>query len=102
MNKEELISALSEKTGFKKTDVRSLLDAFLETLPEALQNGGTLQLTGHFSISTINRKASEGRNPQTGQKITIPARTQVKFSAGKMLKESVNTASKGAKKKKAA
>jgi len=99
MNKDELISAIAEKTEFKKIDVKKTLDAFLETLQETLVAQDPLQLTGYFTISSVHREATKGRNPQTGQEITISARNQVKFSAGKVLKDAIN-ATKEVKKKK--
>jgi nucleoid DNA-binding protein len=90
MNKEELINAISEKTGFTKADSKRFLDAHLEAIEEALKKGDNVQLIGFGSYSIVERKATTGRNPRTGEEIKIAASKKVKFSVGKQLKEAVN------------
>jgi DNA-binding protein HU-beta len=90
MNKEELVSAIADKTGFTKADSKRFLEAHLEVVEEALKKGDSVQLVGFGSFSIVERKATTGRNPQTGAEIKIPASKKVKFSAGKQLKEAVN------------
>jgi nucleoid DNA-binding protein len=90
MNKEELVSTIADKTGFTKADSKRFLEAHLEAVEEALKKGDGVQLVGFGSFSIVERKATTGRNPQTGAEIKIPASKKVKFSAGKQLKEAVN------------
>lgn len=87
--KADLINKVAQKTNFTKKDSQKFLDAFLEAIQEHLQNGGSIQITGFGSFKVQQRKQREGRNPQTGEKITIPATRVVKFSPGKNLREKV-------------
>mgnify|MGYP001118931704 CR=1 FL=1 len=90
MNKNDLIAAVSEKTGLSKNDTTKTVDGVLETIENQLKQGGDVRLVGFGTFSVSNRAASEGRNPRTGEKIQIPASKQPKFKAGKGLKDSVN------------
>ncbi|AIF81517.1 histone family protein DNA-binding protein [endosymbiont of Acanthamoeba sp. UWC8] len=90
MNKEELISALSAKTDATKVDSKKHLEALLEVVQEVLVKGDSLQLVGFGTFAVSDVKAKEGINPQTREKIKIPASKRVKFSVGKQLKEAVN------------
>jgi DNA-binding protein HU-beta len=62
----------------------------LDSITGALKSGGEVRLVGFGTFSVAQRRASEGRNPRTGEKIQIPASKQPKFKAGKALKEAVN------------
>jgi len=90
MNKNDLIAAVSGKTGLSKNDTTKTVDGVLETIENQLKQGGDVRLVGFGTFSVSNRAASEGRNPRTGEKIQIPASKQPKFKAGKGLKDSVN------------
>ena len=90
MNKNDLIAAVSEKTGLSKNDTTKTVVGVLETIENQLKQGGDVRLVGFGTFSVSNRAASEGRNPRTGEKIQIPASKQPKFKAGKGLKDSVN------------
>jgi len=90
MNKNDLIAAVSEKTGLSKNDTTKTVDGVLDTIENQLKQGGDVRLVGFGTFSVSNRAASEGRNPRTGEKIQIPASKQPKFKAGKGLKDSVN------------
>lgn len=89
MNKTELINALASSADIKKNDARKALDAFLNIVADVLQSGDKLSLPGFGSFEVIERKERSGRNPRTGEEITIPASKMVKFKVGKSLKESV-------------
>lgn len=82
MNKAELIDAMATGTGLSKADARKALDSFMETTTTALKNGERVALTGFGSWNVTTRAARKGRNPQTGQEITIPAKKVVKFKTG--------------------
>ena len=100
MNKSEIINALSEKTGFTKTDCAKVLNATVEIFTEALKKGDKVQLIGFGTFSVKSRKAKTGTNPQTHEAIEIPARKSPVFKAGKDLKEAVAAKSKSKGKKK--
>jgi len=89
MNKEQLIERVSTKTGLSKKDVNSALDALLEGVTAALKKNDKVTLVGFGTFSVRKRAAREGRNPQTGAKLRIPARKVPAFSAGKELKTAV-------------
>ena len=89
MNKDALVSAIASKTDQSKKDVEMSLDAMTEVVTEALQRGDKVTLTGFGTFKTSDRAAREGINPQTKEKIQIPAMTVPKFTAGKALKEAV-------------
>jgi len=91
MNKEQLISAIAAETGATKKQAQDFLDAYVSVITKALaSNDNGVQLAGFGSLSVKLRAATEGRNPRTGDKINIPAKKVVKFSAAKKLKEAVN------------
>ena len=89
MNKQELVSAMAEKSGLTKADSDKLLKAFEETLKESLGKGESIQLIGFGTFSVSERSARTGRNPQTGKEIQIAAKKVVKFKAGKALDETI-------------
>ena len=85
MNKADLISAIATKSNLTKADSKKALDAFIEVVGETLQSGDKITLVGFGSFSVNTRDAREGRNPQTGETMKIPARKVVKFKAGSKL-----------------
>jgi DNA-binding protein HU-beta len=91
MNKQELIDAVAASTGSTKAATAEAIDAVLETITQAVTSGETVQLVGFGSFSTGQRAARTGRNPSTGAEIRIAAATTVKFAAGKLFKDAVNT-----------
>lgn len=78
-----------EKTEFSKKDVEAMLECLLDEVTAELSKGNKVTLTGFGTFKVSNRAAREGINPQTKAKITIPAMTVPKFTAGKTLKEAV-------------
>ncbi|HDD43548.1 MAG TPA: HU family DNA-binding protein [Candidatus Desulfofervidus auxilii] len=86
MTKAELVSRLANKTGMKKVDVERVLSAFLDEAKNILKTDGKLTLTGFGTFRVVERAAREGRNPQTGAPIKIPATKVVRFKPGKELK----------------
>ena len=89
MTKTELISVVAEKTGFSKKDADKAVAAVLDSISEALAGGEKIQLVGFGTFEVRDRAAREGKNPATGEKITIAAPTVPAFKAGKALKEAV-------------
>ena len=90
MNKTELVAAMAEKTELSKKDAEKALKAFTETVAEQLKNGDKIQLVGFGTFEVAEREAREGRNPRTGETMTIAASKSPKFKAGKALKDSLN------------
>jgi DNA-binding protein HU-beta len=90
MNKNDVIDAVSERTGLAKSDAARAVEAVLATLTEALQKGDTVALSGFGSFLAKARAARTGRNPRTGEPIAIPASRVPSFKAGKALKDAVN------------
>jgi DNA-binding protein HU-beta len=91
MNKTDLTSKVAELSGLTKTDAEKAVDATFSAITSALKGGDDVRLVGFGSFSVASRPQREGKNPRTGEKITIPAGKQPKFSAGKALKDSVNS-----------
>jgi DNA-binding protein HU-beta len=94
MTKAELIDTVTEKTGLKKRDVDDVIDTLLECVKAALQRGDKVQLIPFGSFEVRERRKREGRNPKTGERLTIPARRVPAFHAGKDLRDAVNKAAK--------
>ncbi len=90
MNKSELIAAIAAKTGETKKSAEATVNAFIETVTEALTKGDKVQLVGFGSFEVRKRAARKGRNPQTKEEIKIPASKAPVFKAGKALKDLVN------------
>ena len=89
MNKQELISAAAEKTGFSKKDTEAMLNAVLDTIVSALEEGEKVQLVGFGSFEVKQRAARIGRNPKTKEAIEIPASKAPAFKPGKALKDAL-------------
>lgn len=89
MNKADLISNISERSGLSKKDVETVLNGFLGEVTDALSSGDKVQLIGFGTFETRKRSSRTGRNPQTGQEIVIPESIVPAFKAGNKLKEAV-------------
>lgn len=89
MNKSELVELVAEKTGMSKKDGEKAVKAVLEGISDSLAKGDKVQLVGFGTFEVRSRKAREGRNPATGEKIKIKALKVPAFKPGKALKEKV-------------
>ena len=89
MNKTELIAALAEKAEVSKKDAEKVLNAFVETVQDAVKADDKVQLVGFGTFESKVRAAREGKNPQTGEKIKIAACKVPAFKAGKAFKDLV-------------
>lgn len=89
MNKIELINALASSAEISKVDARKALEAFIDIVGNILSEGEKLSLPGFGSFEVIERKERTGRNPRTGEEMTIPASKMAKFKVGKSLKDRV-------------
>jgi len=94
MNKTELIQAMVEKTGLKRKDVETMINTYWQVTTETLAKGEAINLVGIGSFEVTKRAARQGRNPKTGEAITLAASNQVKFKAGKSIKDAVNAKAK--------
>ena len=90
MNKQELISAVADSSGLTKADASKAVEGVFDGITGALKKGDEVRLVGFGTFSVSKRKASTGRNPRTGEPMSIKASSQPKFKAGKGLKDSVN------------
>jgi DNA-binding protein HU-beta len=90
MTKQEFVGRVSQKSGLSQRDASKAVDAFLESITDALRSGDAVTFTGFGKFSVAHRKAREGVNPRNpGQKVHIPAANVPKFSAGSGLKSAV-------------
>ncbi len=97
--KGDVINAIADGAGISKKEATAAFDSFVSYISETCQRGERCAVPGLGSFSVSHRKAREGRNPRTKEKITIPASKNVRFKAGKDLRDAVNTPKKGGKKK---
>ena len=90
MNKGDLISKVAENANLSKAQATEALNAVLDSIGGALKAGDKVTLVGFGTFSVSHRAERTGRNPQTNESITIPAKNVVKFKPGKELSDSVN------------
>lgn len=90
MNKGDLVQKLATQCDISKAKAEAALSALLSGISEALTNGETVSLTGFGSFTVKQRPARNGRNPATGESLTIPASAVPAFKAGKSLKDACN------------
>ena len=91
MNKNDLSQHLSERAGLSKTDAAKAVDGVFDLIADALKTGDEVRLTGFGVFAVAERAGGKGRNPQTGEEITIKPSKQPRFRAGKQLKDLVNS-----------
>ena len=90
MTKADLVEKIHSKAGLaSKAQAERVLDVTVASLVEALASGESVTFTGFGSFKVVQRAARKGRNPRTGEEIKIPAGKVVKFTPGKLLKDSV-------------
>jgi DNA-binding protein HU-beta len=90
MNKAELIDAIADSADLTKADAGRALDGMIDAITATLKKGETVSLVGFGSFAVKERAERQGRNPQTGDSITIAAAKIPSFKAGKALKDAVN------------
>ena len=90
MNKSELVDSVASATDMSKADAARAVDATIGAIGDALGSGDSVALVGFGTFSVRHRAARDGRNPQTGATIKIPAKKVVKFKAGAELSSTVN------------
>ena len=90
MNKEELVQEVSKAAKVTQKEAAEVVKAFVETVQKSVSKGNKVTLVGFGTFEVAERAAREGRNPQTGETMTIAASKNPKFKAGKALKDLVN------------
>jgi DNA-binding protein HU-beta len=91
MTKNELIAEIAARTELTKKDADKALKGLIEVISEELKKGEKIQIPGFGTFEVAKREAREGRNPRTGETMTIAASKSPKFKAGKSLKDIVNS-----------
>ncbi len=90
MNKKELIESIAGAADLSKADAEKALNGTLAAIAESLKKGDKVTLVGFGTFAVSKRDARQGRNPQTGKAIKIPAKKVVKFKAGSKLSDAIN------------
>lgn len=90
MNKAELVEEVAREIGLTKKDVNNVIDAMTSAITDTLAKGERVTLVGFGTFLVQKRKARQGVNPQTGDKINIPAKDVPKFRPGRALREAVS------------
>src|SRR6202035_2228985 len=90
VNKNDLIQKLADHTGLPKNDAAKAVDGVFDLIAASLKSGEEVRLTGFGVFVVATRAGGKGRNPQTGEEITIKPSKQPRFRAGKQLKDSLN------------
>lgn len=98
MTKADFVAKLAQTGKITKRQAETVFSAFVESIVDSLRRGQRMAVPGLGSFSCVKRAARKGRNPRTGQEITVPARTAVKFSVSSTLSQGVNGKKKTAKK----
>lgn len=92
MNKKTITEAIHARVGFSKRETGAIIDKALELLKTALVEGDSVMISGFGKFSVREKRARKGRNPQTGEAITLPARKVATFKVSRVLKERINAA----------
>ena len=90
MNKATLIAKVAQAKGLSKKETEDIFNAFIDTIVDTVNNGEKVQIVGFGTFEVAERAERVGRNPQTGENMTISASKAPKFKAGKALKDAVN------------
>ena len=90
MNKTELVAAMAKETNLSKKDVEAVLKSFIDVVSEELKKGEKVQLVGFGTFEVSERAAREGRNPQTGESIAVPAKYIPKAKFSSTFKREIN------------
>ena len=90
MNKNDVVNHLSDRTGLSKADSQKAVDGIFELITDSLKSGEEVRISGFGVFVVSNRAGGKGRNPQTGEEITIKASRAARFRAGKPLKDALN------------
>jgi DNA-binding protein HU-beta len=89
MTRTDLIEAIAQETGSDRQQAKAYLEGFTRVIEREMKNEGEVPLAGLGKFKVVKRQARTGRNPMTGESIQIPAKTVVKFTVAKVLKDSI-------------
>ncbi len=89
MSQSEVLNHFADKTGMKRAQIKELFEELANLASQEVKSSGEFTLPGFGKLVLSERKAREGRNPQTGETIQIPAKTTLKFRVGKGMKDNV-------------
>lgn len=89
MTRTDLIEAIAQETGSERQQAKAFLEGFTRIVEREMKNEGDVPLAGLGKFKVVKRNARTGRNPMTGESIQIPAKTVVKFTVAKALKDSI-------------
>ena len=92
MNKKDIVEAINNTVGFSKRETGQIVDRALDLMKSALADGEAVMISGFGKFSVRQKGARKGRNPKTGESITLPERKVVTFKVSRVLKERVNGA----------
>ena len=92
MNKKNIVEAIHAKVGFSRREIAAIVDKTLELFKTALAEGEPIMISAFGKFSMREKKAHKGRNPKTGETITLPERRVVTFKVSRVLKERINAA----------
>lgn len=90
MTKADIIECVHEKVGFSKKDSAEIVEMVFDTIKETLEKGDKIKISGFGNFVVRSKKQRRGRNPQTGQEITITARKVLTFKPSQVLKNALN------------
>jgi DNA-binding protein HU-beta len=90
VNKNDVVNQLSDRTGLSKSDTQKAVDGIFDLITDSLKSGEEVRISGFGVFVVSNRAGGKGRNPQTGEEITIKPSRAARFRAGKPLKDALN------------
>ena len=90
MTKSDIIESIYDEVGFSKRESADIVETFLDIIKETLENGENIKLSGFGSFNIRDKRARRGRNPQTGESITITPRRVLTFKASNVLRDQLN------------
>ncbi|MDC7674689.1 MULTISPECIES: HU family DNA-binding protein [Asticcacaulis] len=88
--KAELVASIAEQAGLTKEQAKKALDAFTDSVSDALKKGEEVRLVGFGTFLAVKREAGTARNPRTGETVARPASTTARFRVGEGLKSALN------------
>lgn len=91
MTKSDIVEAVYQNVGFTKKRAAEVVNLILDTMKEALEDGDKVKISGFGNFEIREKEARKGRNPQTGEEITISERRVLTFKPSQVLKERLNT-----------
>jgi integration host factor subunit alpha len=92
MNKKDIVEAIYGRVGFSRRETAAIVDTALELIKKSLTHGEPVMISAFGKFSVREKKAHKGRNPKTGEAMTLPARKVITFKVSRVLKERINAA----------